>query len=275
MIVPVLGAGCGNSETNANERSRSNMFFRGPGAYLKDLTTPKIAGDHLVTYFPGDLTGMLSPVEPVEIVTRGNPELKRVAITIEDGWNADMRILRLLKSWKVQFTAFLIGGRGVADANPEFVRAIQETGGEVCNHTYTHFVMKGKDEATVVSNIWQAQNVITHITHEIYPYVRFSGGAYDAASLTWAARQGFWVVNWTASSGDTSPALSIDAKVNNILGNVVPGAILLFHFGGYGTYEVLSRVIPEIQKRGYQVTSLSRVLEGTPFRLKKKPGVRS
>jgi len=32
---------------------------------------------------------------------------------------------------------------------------------------------------------------------------------------------------------------------------------------------MLSRVIPEIQKRGYEVTSLSRALEGTPFRLDK------
>jgi hypothetical protein len=31
---------------------------------------------------------------------------------------------------------------------------------------------------------------------------------------------------------------------------------------------VLARIIPEIQKRGYEVTSLSRVLEGTPYELK-------
>lgn len=90
-------------------------------------TGGKVVGDHIVTYSQGDLAGLLpaAHAQPVQIVHRGNPNLKRVAITIDDGWNPDMRILKLFKDWKVKFTAFVIGGRGVAETHPDFVRAIQ------------------------------------------------------------------------------------------------------------------------------------------------------
>lgn len=270
LLAALSAPGCGNQGA-AHVQDGGQVLVKiasGIAANLQPSRFQKVVGDKVVTYEKGDLRGSLPPAEPVQLITRGNPDLKRVAITIDDGWNADMRILDLLKSWKIRFTAFLIGGRGVVDANPGFVRAIKEAGGEVCNHTFTHYVMKGKDEATVLNDIWWAQDNITHITHEIYPYVRFSGGAYDDNTLQWAAREGFWVVNWSVSSGDTANGISLETEVASILNNVKPGDILLFHFGGHNTYEVLARTIPEMQKRGLEVTSLTRVLEGTPFVLK-------
>jgi peptidoglycan-N-acetylglucosamine deacetylase len=179
-----------------------------------------------------------------------------------------MRILDLLKSSHIKFTTFLIGDRGVADAHPEFVKAIKDAGGEVCSHTWDHYVMRGKDEATVMHEIWASQDVITRVTHEIYPYIRFSGGAYDQAALDWTAREGFYVVNWSASDNDTANGATADSQVNAILGGLKPGAIILCHWGGHNTFEVLSRTLPEIKARGYQVTSLTGVFEGTPYLLK-------
>lgn len=260
----VLGAGgCGgNVPAQAPPTLGSTMesIARSAGSLSRGV----VAEGRLLT-FGGAVPGMLPPAQPVQLITKGNPDLKRVAITIDDGWNADMRILDLLKSLKIKWTAFLIGGRGVAEDNPDFVKRIQDSGGEVCSHTYTHYVMRGKDHATVLDEIWRSQEVITRVTHEVYPYIRFSGGAYDENSINWAAEQGFWVVNWSASTNDTGSGVTPDGQVNAVLANLEPGAIILCHFGGHNTYEVLSRVIPEIQARGYEVTSLSRVLEGTPF----------
>ncbi|MBN1288798.1 MAG: polysaccharide deacetylase family protein [Actinobacteria bacterium] len=225
-------------------------------------------GNCVVTRDKENFAGKLPPAGPVEIIYRGNPDLMRVAITIDDGWNADMRILDLLKEWKIEWTAFLIGGRNLAESHPEFVKRIADSGGEVCNHTYSHSIMTGRDQAFVAGEIQNAQQAITRVTGKIYPYVRFCGGNCDAAALNWAAQEGYWVVNWTIDSEDTRKGITFEQQVNTILSSVRPGAILLFHFGGYNTYPVLATVIPEIQKRGYEVTSLSRVLEGTPYVLK-------
>lgn len=231
-------------------------------------TVDRIEGNCVVTKDKTGLEGKLPPAEPAEIVYRGNPDLMRVAITIDDGWNADMRILELLKAWEIEWTAFLIGGRNVAETHPEFLRQIENAGGEICNHTYSHSVMEARDQAFVVNEMRRAQEVITGITGKIYPYVRFCGGNCDATALTWAAQEGYYVIYWTIDSDDTRSGITFEQQVNTILSSVRPGAILLFHFGGYNTLEVLATVIPEIQRRGYDVTSLSKVMEGTPYRLK-------
>jgi peptidoglycan/xylan/chitin deacetylase (PgdA/CDA1 family) len=257
-------SGCG-----ADEREYSRVNLEGMADAALQAFSDRVEGDHVVTFDASGLQGKLPPALPAEPVTRGNAEVPRVALTIDDGWNCDYRILDLLSEWEITWTAFLIGGRGIAESHPEFVRAVQDAGAEVCTHTYSHYVMAGKDRDFVTSEIWKGQEAITSVTHRIYPYVRFSGGTYDENSLKWASEQGFWMVNWTVSGGDTGEGVTVDYQVGNILSNLEPGAILLFHFGGYNTYEVLLTVIPEIQKRGYEVTSLSRVLEGTPYILKR------
>lgn len=226
-----------------------------------------VVGDALITYKEGSLQGVLPPVNPA-VVQRGNPDLKRVALTIDDGWNADPRILKYLKESKVKFTAFLIGGRGVADTQPEFVKQIADAGGELCSHTWSHYVMSGKPESFVMNELWNGQGALTKITHEVLPYVRFSGGAYDKAALDWTGREGFWIVNWTLDTRDSTSNPTVDSEVAAVMNGLCNGAIILCHFGGHNTYEVLARIIPEIQKRGYEVTNLSRVFEGTPYQLK-------
>jgi peptidoglycan/xylan/chitin deacetylase (PgdA/CDA1 family) len=271
--VAALAWGCGGSGGGNSAQASYNLFKDLSAKLIAQYKIPDeglIEGGKLITY-KSNLRGCLPPVKPV-VVTKGNPNLKRVALTIDDGWNADMRILDLLKTWKIKFTTFLIGGRGVVDAHPEFVRAIKAGGGEVCSHTWDHYVMRGKDEATVMMEIWQTQNEITGITHQVYPYIRFSGGAYDQPALDWTAREGFWVVNWSVTDNDTAANPTVDSQVNALLAGVQPGAIMLCHWGGHNTYDVLARAIPEIQKRGYEVTSLSRVLEGTPYYLKGSTG---
>ena len=229
----------------------------------------KFAGNCLVTFEPDSLRGKLPPAQLGQVLHRGNPTLKRVALTIDDGWHADMRILDLLHDLKIKYTAFIPGGLIDEDKPPGLAQRVYESGGEICSHSYTHRVMRGVPEPVFLDELWRSEQAICRVTHEVYPYVRFSGGAYDFPSVAWSAREGFWVVNWTIDSLDTKEGVSVDAQVNYILSNLEPGAILLCHFGGYHTYEMLSRVIPEIQKRGYEVTSLSRAFEGTPFRLDK------
>lgn len=273
MVVVLAGVaalvwGCGGGQPG-QQAVNYNLFkdlSAKLGARYRIPDEGLIVGGKIITY-KSNLRGMLKPVAPV-VVTHGNTDLKRVALTLDDGWNADMRILDLLKAWKIKFTTFLIGDRGVVDAHPEFVKAIKDAGGEVCSHTWDHYVMRGKDEATVMMEIWKSQEIITKTTHEIYPYIRFSGGAYDKASLDWAAREGYWLVNWTVTDNDTASHPSVDSQVSALLSGVKPGAIMLCHWGGHNTYEVLARAIPEIQKRGYEVTTLTRVLEGTPYYLK-------
>ncbi len=198
------------------------------------------------------------PVKP-EVIQRGNPDRKEVALTLDDGWNADPRILDYLEQNGIRGTAFLIGGRGVANANPELVARLDKMGWEVANHTYTHYIMTAFDDEWVGHDLRKAQKVISNITRKQVPYVRPPGGAYGDRFVNVAAANGFKVVMWTIDSADSRSA-TYDQEVANVLNNLQPGAVILFHFGGHNTYEVLQRVIPEIRQRGYKITTVTDVL---------------
>lgn len=272
IILAVVAAavcltGCGDNLATMGKNIKQDPFEVTTASMLSIVKKPEnIQRFFLTAGSSGDCRGMLEPVQPAVIRT-GNTSLMRVAITLDDGWNPDMRILDLFKSNNIKFTTFLIGERGVCDAHPEFLKAIQNAGGEVCNHSATHSLMQGRDPNFVIDQIWRAQNIITRTTGRIYPYIRFMGGAYDETSVNTTANEGFYVVNWNLSIGDTVVGNTTDRQIAGVLNGLSPGSIILCHWGGYNTYDVLSVLIPEIQKRGYEVTSLTRVLEGTPYLL--------
>ena len=265
-LLAALLAGCGSGKPVP----ASINTFAGVGKTIRSGLGLKEDGvvidNRLITYKQGSLRGVLPSVEPA-VISRGNKDLKRVAITIDDGWNPDMRIMKMFKDDHIPFTAFVIGGRGVADAHPEFVKQMQEAGGEVCSHTVSHYVMRGKSEDFLMNELWTAQRTLTNVTHVVFPYVRYSGGAYDKPALDWAGREGFWVVNWTIDTRDSTPDPQVDAQVNGTLAGLTNGAIILCHWGGHNTYDVLRRVIPEIRKRGYELTTLTGLFQGTPYLL--------
>ena len=266
-LLAALLAGCGSGKPVP----ATINTFAGVGKAIRSgmgLTEDGVVIDgRLITYKTGSLQGVLPSVQP-EVVTRGNKDLKRVAITIDDGWNQDMRIMKLFKDDHVPFTAFVIGDRGIADAHPEFVKAMADAGGEVCSHTLSNYVMTGKSESFVMNELWQAQRIITNETHIVLPYVRYSGGANDKASLDWAGREGYWIINWTIDTRDSTANPQVDAQVNGTLAGLTNGAIILCHWGGHNTYDVLRRIIPDIRRRGYELTTLTGLFQGTPYLLK-------
>lgn len=268
FLSVLVFSGCGKDLSGLEKSVKQNPFEVTTASMATMVKKPpNIQRFFLKTNKNKDYRGMLDPVEPTVIRT-GNTSLMRIAITLDDGWNPDLRLLDLFKSYNIKFTAFLIGERGVCDIHPEFLQAIQGAGGEVCNHTATHSLMQGRDPNFVIDQIWRAQNNISRVTGRIYPYIRFLGGSYDDTSVNTAAAEGFYVVNWNLSIGDTVVGNTTDRQIAGVLNGLSPGSIILCHWGGYHTFDVLSVLIPEMQRRGYEVTSLTRVLEGTPYTVK-------
>jgi len=206
----------------------------------------------------------IEPVPPA-IVYGGNAERMEVAITLDDGGNLDARILDLLESYGIKCTVFPIGRW--AERNPEWIRRMDALGWEVANHTYTHPIKKPNrlvdmpDDA-VREELLAAQEVISGITGKRYPYFRPPGGWVDERVAALAGELGFITVMWSLDSLDAvDPNITPPDRAERILARVKPGQILLFHFGGYGTYDTLSYLIPRMQERGYRFVTLSRLFQ--------------
>ncbi len=194
------------------------------------------------------------------VVKRGNPDRKEVALTIDDGWNRDDRILDLLGSYGIRCTVFVVGGRGVAEADPEWVRRMDRMGFEVCTHTYDHYKLTDHPYDYIVWDIRKGQEVIAAVTGKTYPYMRPSGGYYNDSVVQACRDCSCYLVLWSNSLGDTDADATAEGEVAAVLNNLKNGDIILSHFGGHHTHEALSRVIPEVMARGYRFVTLTELM---------------
>ncbi len=203
---------------------------------------------------------VFKPIPP-EVIRRANTGRMEVAITLDDGWNADPRILDLLRSHEIRCTVFIIGDRQVADAHPDWIRSLDSAGFEVCTHTLNHAKLTNLPVDRVKYEVVEGQRVIWNIIGKQYPYFRPPGGYLDAVVIDVVSSLGYKIILWSLDSGDTAnPSLPASSRANAILNSVKPGDIILFHFGGYKTFEILSLVIPQLKARGYRMVTLTELL---------------
>ncbi len=197
---------------------------------------------------------------PVEVIFRAGTGRKEVAITLDDGYNLDPRILDLLERHHIRCTVFLVGGW--VRANPDWVRRMDSDGFEVCNHTLRHLWLTKLPDDQIRYELVEAEHIIFGITGKNVHYFRPPGGFYDARVAIIVASLGYRMVMWSIDSADTRyRSTPPETRAANILARVKPGDILLFHFGGYYTYETLSLVIPQLEAQGYKMVTLTELLK--------------
>ncbi len=199
------------------------------------------------------------PEKPL-VIERGNNARKEVALTIDDGWNKDDRILDLLEKQGIRCTVFVIGGRGVGESNQEWIKRMDHDGFEVCTHTYSHYKLTDHPVQWILEDIRRGQDVIASVTGKRYPYMRPPGGFVNEAVRSAAAHCGCHIVMWSNEFGDISPQMTAEGEANAVLSRLRNGDIILCHFGGYHTYDALKLLIPEIKNRGYRFVTLSELL---------------
>ncbi|OFW59479.1 MAG: hypothetical protein A2Y75_11475 [Candidatus Solincola sediminis] len=202
---------------------------------------------------------IFDPDKPA-VIKRGNKDRKMVALTIDDGWSKDDRILNLLEEHAIRCTVFPIGGRGVAEENPDWIERMDADGFEICTHTYSHYKLTDRPEQWVIDDIRKGQDVIAEVTGKRYPYMRPPGGFYDEAVIRAAAENDCYLVLWTSEVGDTRNGITVDQEVNAVLSNLCNGNIILCHFGGINTFNALERLVPEIKACGYEFGTLTELL---------------
>lgn len=194
------------------------------------------------------------------IINHGDRKKKKVAITIDDGWNADSRILKLMDYYDIKCTVFVIGGRNVAESHKTWLQKMDKAGFEICTHTYSHYIVTGLTDKELEKDIKKGQQVITKVTDKTVPFVRTCGGIYNERAVKVIDDMGYRLVQWDVELGDTFESSTTDSEVERVLKNVQNGSIILCHFGGYHTYEALKIIIPELQDRGYEITTVSDIV---------------
>ena len=201
------------------------------------------------------------------VYCRGNPELKRVALTFDDGpcepYTA--QILDILEEHDVKATFFMIG-RNVKKF-PDIAKRVVAAGHEVGNHTYTHSSLVLDTPRKIAMELADGASAIkleTGVTPRIFrpPY-----GANTRWILTQALRRGYVIAKWSVNAGDWGKA-SAERIVRRVIARVGNGAIILMHDGTnfrrnnhrWRTVTALPGILSVLKSRKYELVTISELL---------------
>ena len=151
-------------------------------------------------------------------------------------------ILNTLQDKGVKAMFFLQGDWAVQ--HPELVKDIETHGHIVGNHTLTHKVLRGKNEAIITAEITGGLPG---------PWLRPPEGRYDKRVRAIAAKLGYVICYWTIDSRDWTGASVAEIR-HTILSELHHNAVVLFHIHGTHTSELLPGLIDDIRSAGYQLT---------------------
>jgi peptidoglycan/xylan/chitin deacetylase (PgdA/CDA1 family) len=163
---------------------------------------------------------------PKELVWRIDTDTEpTVYLTFDDGPHPEATLFALeqLKKFNVPASFFCIG-KNVRE-HPEIYNRIIEEGHAVGNHTQNHLNGWWNDNHTYLNNILKARK---HISANIFrpPYGRIK---ISQAKRLSRSRPSWKIYMWDVLSGDFDTALSPEECLQNVLENVEPGSIVVFH----------------------------------------------
>lgn len=203
----------------------------------------------------------LSRVSP-EILYFVETDRQAVALTIDDGPDAEAtpRILDVLARHGARATFFLITER--IPGNEEVVRRMLAEGHEIGNHMT-------RDEPSISLSAEAFERELLE-AHEVLSgfagprWFRPGSGYFDREMLATAERHGYTTVLGSAYPFDSEiPSTSYAER--HIIANVRSGSIIIIHDvgeRGLRTAATLDAVLPELKARGFQVGTLSQLIDG-------------
>ena len=192
-----------------------------------------------------------------EVLFHVNTTEKVIALTIDDGPHPELTpaILDVLAEYDVPATFFVIGSQ--VAGNEDLMRRIVAEGHELGNHLMSDKRSIGLDPDEFERQLANAHRLITPFGP--VRWFRPGSGWYNERML-----QQIRPYNYRCVIGFVYPydaqVHSVEFASSYILGNTVPGSIIILHDGKedrQATVNILHWIIPALQKRGYRFATLS------------------
>jgi peptidoglycan-N-acetylglucosamine deacetylase len=213
------------------------------------------------------LVALLRPGPVVRWLARRHPDVlfhwpnekRLVALTIDDSPHPlqTPRILDTLAEHNAHATFFLIGER--IPSNEEIVRRIVDEGHELWNHLMTNTPSIGLSPAEFERQLQQTHALLA--PYGSVQWFRPGSGWYSHRMLDQLRTHGYRCAMASAYAYDPQ-IRSVWYVSRHILRNTRAGSVIVLHDGaacGAQTVVVLRNVLPQLQRRGYRVVTLSEL----------------
>ncbi len=200
------------------------------------------------------------------VINKVNTSSKVVALTFDDCYSSSNvnAILSILQANGIKATFFIVGD--AAANSPSIVRAIDNAGMEIGNHSYTHASYTSLSYSSMQNDLSRTENVISSITGEsTRPLFRPPGGAYNSSVLSAVGDAGYSrTIMWNIDTNDWR-GYSASYIYSTVVNNISPGSIVLMHAlsTAPNTKYALQDIIDTLTSRGYSFTTVSGLLAGS------------
>ncbi len=191
-----------------------------------------------------------------------DPNKKTVAFTFDDGpGNYDVDLIDILTKSHATATFYVVGNR--LQSYPNSIKKMLDNEMEIGNHTYDHKSLTSLSDEEVKEEITKTNDIFYEMTGERLTSLRPSYGNINK-KISLQVRMP--VILWNIDTLDwkTRNPEKISAE---ILDNVSDGGIILMHSIYSSTLEAVKKVLPELYKRGFQVTSVEKLAKLKKYNL--------
>lgn len=198
-----------------------------------------------------------------DVLWRVSISSKVVALTIDDGPSVyTNEIMQILNTNAATATFFIIGSQ--IAGQEKILQDLIRNGNELGNHAMHDEPSRSLSDATLVDQIHSVEGTV----HEAYTavdaepppkYFRPGSGFFSERMRKTLGRLGYRLVLGSIYPHDPQiPFWRINA--NHILSMLRPGAIIICHDRRSWTAPMLRKVLPEIRRQGYRVTTVTELL---------------
>ncbi|MEX0982021.1 MAG: polysaccharide deacetylase family protein [Bacteroidales bacterium] len=180
-------------------------------------------------------------------------EDKSVYLTFDDGPTPEVTgwVLEQLDAFGAKATFFCLGCN--VKRHPDIFGKILSAGHAVGNHSYSHKKGFRSSVANYVRDVDRASELIDSVLFRP-PYGRILPGQVRRL------RERYRVIMWSVLSVDYDKQVSSRQVVRNVLDNVRPGSIIVFHDSvkaSKNLYRALPEVLEQMTSEGYRFRIIS------------------
>jgi peptidoglycan/xylan/chitin deacetylase (PgdA/CDA1 family) len=188
------------------------------------------------------------------IIWRGPTDVRRVAITFDDGPHAMTEpYLACLADLGVPATFFVMGY--YIEHRPEIVGKYVRGGHQLAGHGYYHKRFTRTRPEELRRHLMRTDKLLGAVPQR--RWVRPPHGALGPLDATTMLASGYTVAMWSFDSRDHDGA-SADTLVERCApANVRAGDVLLFHEGEQATLAALPRIVDALRRDGYELVTMA------------------
>lgn len=218
------------------------------------------------------IAGGSDPVFYNQPIYQGNPGNKEMALTVNVFWGEEHipKMMEIMRENNVKATFFL-GGAWV-EKYPELAALIAGEGHEIGSHGYSHPHPDRLSRAGNLKDMQRAEDVIYQATGHRPKLYAPPYGERGPSVLEAAEQAGYTTILWSIDTIDWQLPPP-DIVVQRVTEKAHNGAIVLMHPTA-PTVKALPQVIQQLKRDGYQLVTVSRLLEGLTTANTGVPGVK-